>query len=115
MALIDKMNQLDSTVNKSMVKSANVASMTPVEDEFNAKITKIYNNKNIDNEQKIKELSDIFLEGMIPFYKETAKNLVTNSSMQSFEEALAEDQRTKALTVDPITQKYQAISVEYQN
>ena len=44
------MSLLEESQPESMVKSGNIGSSTPVEDELMAKVNKIYNDKTVDNE-----------------------------------------------------------------
>jgi len=108
------MSLIESGGGENVSKSnASVLSETPVEDDLLSKLNKINNNKDIDNKDKIAEMSKLFTESMIPFYKEQCKNVVEGSAHQSFEDALNSDMKAKSARADMIIQKYQVLSMEY--
>ena len=49
MALIEKMTLMEESQPETIAKSANILSVTPVEDQLMAKVNKFYNDRTIED------------------------------------------------------------------
>ena len=96
--------------------SLNSASQaTPKEDAINAKLTKLFQNKDLDNKQKIAEMVELFNAEVRPQYQQSFKDVVTFSNELTRTEMLTEYQQAQTKRAEIIQQKYQVLSQEYQS
>ena len=76
--------------------SLNSASQaTPKEDAINAKLTKLFQNKDLDNKQKIAEMVELFNAEVRPQYQQSFKDVVTFSNELTRTEMLTEYQQAQ--------------------
>ena len=80
-----------------------------------AKITKIFQNGDLDNKEKIAQMVKIYEEEIIPGYKQSFQNVVYTTSEETLNEYLVEFTAEKAKIGEGILQKYQVLSKEYQS
>lgn len=97
-----------ANANKSLYTGAH-------EDKLQAKITKIFQNGDLDNKDKIAQMVKIYNEEIITGYSQTFKNVVYATSDETLNQYLVEFTAEKAKIGDNILQKYQVLSKEYQS
>lgn len=115
--ILEKLVMLEEgSEHPDVINSKAVAtSHTPLENQLQAKLTKVYNDKDLDNKQKIEAIYDLYLSELIPMYKKQQEDLISVSSRLSLENVMEDhyDQQTKK--AENIVQKYTLLSGEYQS
>jgi|TARA_B110001450_G_scaffold246548_1_gene260714 hypothetical protein len=85
-----------------------------VEDDLQAKLTKLYQNKDIDNKQKIAEMVTLFNNNILPNYRTQYEKVLYTSSKSSLDKIVCDFYEEKAKRSEIIMDKYKRLSSEYQ-
>lgn len=92
-----------------------ITSQTPIEDGIQAKLTKIYGNKDVDNKVKIAEMVKLFDDEVLPNYRKNFENVMYTSSRSSLDSLMVELYADRAKRSQIVQEKYQMLSQEYQS
>jgi len=110
------MNLIENTSEDSTNLGARKSLYTgAAEDKLQLKISKIFQNQELDSKEKIAQMVKIYEEEIITGYEQTFKDVVYETSEQTLNEYLVDFTSEKAKIADQILQKYQVLSKEYQS
>ena len=107
-----KMNLLE---NSGVTAESSKKNENNVENILEAKLQKIFQNGDLDNKEKIAQMTELFNNEIIPNYRDTMAKIVKVTSDQTINEYLKEWHEERLNSAKAIQNKYMVISQEYQN